>query len=49
VATAGCPPSTGAISTAGIRQFVPIAKERIAIEIEYTEIWYRRIDVKPQR
>jgi hypothetical protein len=28
-------------------QFLPIAKGRIAIEIEFAEIWYRRIDIKP--
>ena len=28
-------------------QFVPLDRGRIAIEIEYAEIWYRRIDVKP--
>jgi len=28
-------------------QFLPIAKGRIGIEIEFAEIWFRRIDVKP--
>jgi hypothetical protein len=28
-------------------QFTPITKGRIGIEIEFAEIWYRRIDVKP--
>jgi hypothetical protein len=28
-------------------QFIPLRRGRIAIEIEFAEIWYRRIDVKP--
>jgi hypothetical protein len=28
-------------------QFVPIVRGRIGIEIEFAEIWFRRIDVKP--
>jgi hypothetical protein len=28
-------------------QFIPLTRGRIAIEIEFAEIWYRRIDVKP--
>lgn len=28
-------------------QFIPLTRGRIAIELEYAEIWYRRIDVKP--
>jgi len=28
-------------------QFVPLTRGKIGIEIEYAEIWYRRIEVKP--
>jgi hypothetical protein len=28
-------------------QFIPLTRGRIGIEIEFAEIWYRRIDVKP--
>lgn len=28
-------------------QFLPLTRGKIGIEIEYAEIWYRRIDVKP--
>ncbi len=28
-------------------QFVPLTRGKIAIEIEFAEVWYRRIDVKP--
>jgi 3-keto-disaccharide hydrolase len=28
-------------------QFVPLTRGRIAIEIEYAECWYRRIEIKP--
>ena len=33
--------------TANAGQFLPLTKGRIGIEIEYAEIWYRRIEVKP--
>jgi hypothetical protein len=27
-------------------QFIPLTRGKIAIEIEYAEIWFRRIEVK---
>jgi hypothetical protein len=33
------------VQTAG--QFVPLTRGKIAIEIEYAECWYRRIEIKP--
>jgi hypothetical protein len=28
-------------------KFLPLTRGKIAIEIEYAEIWYRKIEVKP--
>ena len=28
-------------------KFIPLTRGKIAIEIEYAEIWYRKIEVKP--
>ena len=33
--------------TANAGQFLPLTKGKIGIEIEFAEIWYRRIEVKP--
>ena len=27
-------------------QFIPLTRGKIAIEIEYAEIWYRRLEIK---
>lgn len=28
-------------------QFLPLTRGKVAIEIEYAEIWYRRFEIKP--